>query len=383
MTPPADTPRYPSDRGRSGPEPLVVPGAAAIPVVVPHLLGFVPARSTVVLGFAPGGNRVVLSMRLDLPPEDADDDELVLAVQAWAAALGALDRAGAGSALIAIYPAEAVAVWADTIGPELPYAEVSHLLEMLVATSGHEVRDVLCVVGDRVRSYICGSLDCCPPEGVALDPSEALRISAALVGHGSAPLPDRAALVDSLAPRAADDPMRTAVEAARPGALAHQPAGVVDRVETFLHAAADWARELDAPGSKDRFPRLVASVALLMDGIAPRDYLLRELAVECDHLHVQAVREVLAEAVRCADAAEVPQLAAVLAVACWLAGDGAAARVAIDRAREIEPYQSLACLISDALDGGLPPWAWRESMREVTAEAILAADRRGPERWPA
>ncbi|MGE0818146.1 MAG: DUF4192 domain-containing protein [Candidatus Nanopelagicales bacterium] len=362
---------------------LVARGPESLPVVVPHLVGFVPEHSFVVLGHAAGSHAAAVTMRFDIPVAEFSDDELIQALHAWEYSFGALKQVGADAVTVVLYPAAAGDAWGDVIVDELPYRDLAELVEQLLVSLGYRVRELVCVVGDRVRSYLCDSLACCPVEGTALDPSEALRLSASLVGSGSAPLRNRGAIVEALRPRAADDPVRLAVAHARPGALARQPSDMVEQVESFLHAVAGWGRHRDERDSTRRFNRLVATAGLVVTDLAARDYLMRELAVECDRPVLDAARAVLVEAVRCADHDELAALAAVLGVTAWMAGDGAAARVALDRALEADPAYRLAHLVLQALDGGLAPWSWRESMRGLTAEAILAASRPGRERWPA
>ena len=50
--------------------------------------------------------------------------------------------------------------------------------------------------------------------------------------------------------------------------------------------------------------------------------------------------------------------AALLGFAAWLAGNGALAWCAVDRAHRAEPGYGLAGLLSQALAGGVPPSAW-------------------------
>ena len=50
--------------------------------------------------------------------------------------------------------------------------------------------------------------------------------------------------------------------------------------------------------------------------------------------------------------------AAVLAVAAWLAGDGALAWCAVERCRAVDPDHSLARLVADLLDEACPPDLW-------------------------
>jgi hypothetical protein len=73
----------------------------------------------------------------------------------------------------------------------------------------------------------------------------------------------------------------------------------------------------------------------------------------------------------------------VLAVCCWVDGDGAAAWAALDRALAADAGYSLALLVATALQQGQPPWIWTTVMAELNVEEVLAADRPDPGRWPA
>ena len=64
------------------------------------------------------------------------------------------------------------------------------------------------------------------------------------------------------------------------------------------------------------------------------------------------------DVVRRSPTALVPGPAAVLAFAAWLAGEGALAWCAVDRAREVEPEHSLAGLVADMLMSATAPDEW-------------------------
>jgi len=86
---------------------------------------------------------------------------------------------------------------------------------------------------------------------------------------------------------------------------------------------------------------------------------------------------------RAAQGTDAAQPAATLAVCAWATGDGAAARVAVVRALEADPSCSLALLVEEALDRGLRPTVWTESIGALSDEEILGGARRGQERSPA
>ncbi len=196
-------------------------------------------------------------------------------------------------------------------------------------------------------------------------------MQAALVEVGSAPLASRAELVHGLAPRDPDDPVRQAVERGRDAVLIRMVAGTQQRVDRFV----DDVRELGLdPRDRAGLTRLVIVAGSLCASIRSRDLLLRAFTLEPDPDVVSTARSVLGEAVRCASGREVAPVASVLAVCSWVAGDGAAARVALDRALDADPAYSLAALVARALDAGTPPWAWVSLMSELSVEEIL-----GPE----
>jgi hypothetical protein len=57
--------------------------------------------------------------------------------------------------------------------------------------------------------------------------------------------------------------------------------------------------------------------------------------------------------------------AAVLAMAAWVAGHGALAWCAVDRAEAAAPGNSLARLVADLLVAAVPPATWEEAMRRL------------------
>lgn len=348
-------PGIPSDAPR-----LVVRGPDCLPAVVPHLLGFHPSDSVVVLGLEPGTHVVRVTLRLDL--HDASDGAM------WASLVPAFVRAGAAESLLVVYPPSAADPWRDGGAADLPARAVVEAAADALAEAGIGALDAVCVVGDRMRSYWCRAESCCPPEGRVVPREELLRIEAEFVGVGSAPLASRRVLEELLDPRADDDPFVLAVRDEVEARSADVPGyGVLD-VDSFLLGLAAEAAGLDQANLRST---LVGMATSLTAWVRPRDLLMRALSVEADPPIVRTARSVLVEAVRCARGREVAPVASLLAICAWLSGDGAMARVALERAGEADPDYSLARLLSDALDGGLPPWAWTSMMQELTVERIL------------
>lgn len=61
-------------------------------------------------------------------------------------------------------------------------------------------------------------------------------------------------------------------------------------------------------------------------------------------------------------------VAAVLAIAHWLDGDGARASMAVERGSADDPHHRLIYLLGVALYSGLPPHLWREATADLTFE---------------
>ena len=153
---------------------ISVTGPDGLIAVVPHLLGFHPDRSLVITGAAAPRQRVSLVLRYDLP----DPPEHQLSAEIAAHATRILRRQQITTAAIIGYgPGHLVTPAAD------------HARQQL-ADAGIAVADVLRVHDGRYWSYLCTSLDCCPPDG-QLAPSahpaaaalDATGISAAASGE--------------------------------------------------------------------------------------------------------------------------------------------------------------------------------------------------------
>ena len=171
------------------------------------------------------------------------------------------------------------------------------------------------------------------PYDVSAHPFVAAAVLDGRVLHGS-----REELADTLASRSDDV---TAIEAALPQPSASGPwvARLVER-----HAAA---------GS---VPAVAEAARLLVSIVDPhvRDAAWSGIARADSRRHV----ELWSALVRRCPEDLLPHAAGVLGFAAWLAGDGALAWCAVDRARAVDRDHSLAGLVADLLDGAVPPGAW-------------------------
>ena len=130
---------------------IKVGSVAGFLAVVPHLLGFVPERSLVVVGLDSARGRIVLGFRYDLPDPPDPDRAREIAEHAS----GVLGQRGVGTAIAAGY------------GPGTLVTPVAGPLRTALGTAGIAVRDVLRVENGRYWSYVCQDPGCCPADAVA------------------------------------------------------------------------------------------------------------------------------------------------------------------------------------------------------------------------
>ncbi|MGI9007085.1 MAG: DUF4192 domain-containing protein, partial [Streptosporangiaceae bacterium] len=151
--------------------------------MIPHLLGFNPADSLVMLGIGGPHARIRLTFRYDLP--DALDRALAGDVAAHAAAV--LHRQHLTMTVAVGYgPADVVEAMMAALVPALRDADV-------------DVQDLIRVADGRYWSLACADPGCCPPDGVPFD-TDGHPASEALAAAGLPVRADRAALAATLAP---------------------------------------------------------------------------------------------------------------------------------------------------------------------------------------
>ena len=151
--------------------------------VVPHLLGFVPQASLVVIGTAPPRDRIKVTLRYDLP----DPPGAGIAADIAAHAVGVI-----GSQRL-------TAMTAVGYGTEVLVDPVAYALRDAARQAGIDLLDVLRVEDGRYWSYACGDEACCPAAGAPFDPATS-SAAAAMAAAGISVLADRAEVAARVAP---------------------------------------------------------------------------------------------------------------------------------------------------------------------------------------
>ena len=355
------SPQDPQGRDDRQPELVVRAGSpAALLTLVPHLLGFVPEASLVVIGVAPPRDRIRVTLRYDLP--DPPEPDLVADIVAHAVGVLRTQRLTAAVA-VGYGPETLVTPAADELRDAAWQAEI-------------DLREFLRVQGGRYWSYTCGNEACCPAVGVPFEPDPQAAQAAALIGAGTPVLASRAAVAARVAPLGgiAAESMRQATrraerhiaqllakvrKSARLGAARHMIAA-----EGLAAVGAMIARYRDGGRftSDDEIARI--SVAL-------RDLRVRDDAwARMDPAHAEAHQRLLIDVTRRAQPGYVAAPAALLAFVAWQSGEGALANVALDRALADDSRYSMALLLRQVITAGAPPSLARLPM---TPEEVAAS----------
>jgi hypothetical protein len=304
--------------------------------VIPHLLGFTPRDSLVVLGGGPPRGRVEVAFRYGLPDPPSADTAAAIASHA----AGVLSSHHLPTAIVAGYgTGRLVTPLADAIRRELPRA-------------GIEVRDVIRILDGRYWSYVCQYPSCCPPEGTPFDP--ATHPAAAVLAEAGLPVaPSREAVAAAIAPfagpqaEAMAEATRTAERIAARLMTAHGLAGLDRPGLAAVHATIGIYRG----GRSITSPIRHAWLALVLMRLRIRD----DAWARMDPAHHRAHRRLWTDLVRRARPGYVAPAATLLALTAWQGGDGALANLALDRALADIPDYPMALLIRDALAAGAPP----------------------------
>jgi hypothetical protein len=334
---------------------------AAALAVVPHLLGFVPSKSLIVLGAGPPRGRINLTLRFDLP--DPPDPAAARAIAEHAVSVLTSQRQ-VMAVVVGYGPGRLVTPVADAIRDQVPRA-------------GLELRDVLRVEDGRYWSYLCAEPACCPAEGVPIGVEH--PAGAAMATAGGPVLPDRAALADSVSPlggiarqsmrqataRAEAHAVNLVTQAARsgrPDKARHLV--VMEGLSAVSHAIATYRR-----GGRFTTDDQLAWLAVALTSLQVRDDAWARMDMDYRDMH----RRLWTDVVRRAEPQYVPAPASLLAFTAWQSGNGALANVALERALEADPSYSMALLLRDVIDAGAPPSMARLPMTPEEVAASYAA----------
>ena len=307
---------------------------------VPYLVGFHPRDSLVVLVLAAPRDRVVFSVRLDLPGESCSP-------QRWAeTVVTTLRRNGAGRVLVVAFSDR------ETVADPAVDA-----LSDALSGKGIDIVDAWRADGHRWWSYRCTDPSCCPTTGTPYDASAGPCAVQAVV-NGLVALPDRDALADGVSRLSGPTEL----------VMGEATERIQDEILTAVLASPDPVRALVVQGQDE--------VAAFVRDFVQRPRRVTEeeaawLTVWMQHVHVRDVAwclmdprrldphiDLWRQVTRLAVPGLVAAPAALLSFAAWRSGRGALARCALERVLADDPGYSMGALLSEVLDEGLPPPSW-------------------------
>jgi hypothetical protein len=313
---------------------------------VPHLVGFHPHNSVVILALH--GRNLGLTLRTDLVmPDQARRlaEQLLLPI--------ARTRP-TGVALVVIGGAA-------TADDDLPHRTLVNALHDVLAGAGLPVMLAAWTTETkRGAPWRCYDDSLCT--GTVADPA-ASALAAATVATGAVTFGSREELAELLA---TEDPATLQRRAALLDAAdAEHPMSA--RLVKQRFAQLEQLHQAAAAGNVALSDRVVAEVASALCDHRVRDACLPW----CTGSGAVAAERLWLALVRATPAPEQAEPAALLALTAYLRGDGALAGVALDAAQQACPHHSLSGLLRAALDGGLPP----ELLRGVARDAAAALRR--------
>jgi hypothetical protein len=337
---------------------------AEMAAAIPHLVGFHPEESLVVVSLRGTRKRIGLTMRFDLAPPSLDErvaEEIAIRLAAD----------NAEFALLACCTAEV-----PDVGPH-PRTELIQRTTLAMRERGIELLEAVLIRDGRWWSYRCDDPDCCPAEGGEIP--EAVDIAAAHAMTGRALLPSRDALRDRIKPVdfVARRAMEQALDRANCEMVDHFVAHGYQRpclatVDLLRSLVTRFSDPRTAALSDEEAARLIAGV----EHIPTRDVVF---AAGLD-LDLDVVRELFIALSRRAVPPHEAPTCTLLAGFAYADGNGGLANVALDRALQSDPSYSLAQLISEALYRQVSPslmrQAWRDAAKELTHKPVRAKKRK-------
>lgn len=304
---------------------LVVNTPDELLAAVPHILGFNPEESIVLLPLRPG----LPVTRVDMPETTSDREKVW---DALCGPYGRYARPGAGVAILCFTE--------NRLFARLGSEDLSDRLQGL----GISTHVRLWSDGDRWREFNSGAT------GLQTH-AAAERIAAAAVLAGVAqPVVNRAALAASLVGDRV--PIARLIPAARAAAQAGSPAVENEWALGRLHRFhADGNRLSDVDGAR----MLVA-----LETLSTRDAVWDDISAENTSSHVAIWSDLTRRGPDDVRAAP----ASLLGFSCWVRGDGAKAWCALDQVPVHPPYP-MAAVVASALENGIHPREWQRRQTQL------------------
>jgi hypothetical protein len=307
---------------------------------VPHLLGFHPVDSLVVIGLQGNDPMTIgLTLRVDLPPPEQHD---ALAEQL---AIPLTKHGTAGAVLLIVGGADGV----DAAPPDdLPHRAMTTRLEVAFAQEGIPVVHRLWLpnTGHGARWSCYDDEDC----GGSLPDPATTPLAAASVLAGAVTMSTREDLVAGLATADATALARRArlLDTASRNREPGSDGTIAVAMARLAAVRAAVRRSVAGPPTLDDNDVLTLSEAL-------SDHRVRDACLIQDEGAAAAAEYLWTALTRATPPPERAEAACLLAFSAYLRGDGVLAGIALEQAEEADPGHRLTSLLRNSLLFGLPP----------------------------
>ncbi|PSK99717.1 uncharacterized protein DUF4192 [Haloactinopolyspora alba] len=339
-----------------GPGPVELGDLSETLSAIPHLLGFHPEESLVIVCLHGERRRLGLVLRIDLPD---------VGEPGWVSEIVARVRYEQACGVV-------VACYTDAPGGARAEPRRA-LIDALCAgleDRGVQVHDAALVRDGRRWSYMCREPSCCPPDGVELGSMSgaAARLGAERTFNGRGVLPSRAELAAGVAGPTGErlTQMRAAV------AAGEQELRRVRRDE-----GADGARSVTTRWVEAVWAAYSAGACGMADEVAGRicagvvDPEARDRVASMPVGTGGGAQDggvwlaMLSELARRSPDESAAPACTLLAWVAYQFGEGALANVALERALRVDPAYRMAQMLADSLNRQISPEAIREVSRAV------------------
>lgn len=318
---------------------------------IPHLLGFIPEESLIVLALRDNPRHPVLAtLRVDLPgiSEISDRAELV----SWLSQPLSTAASMCDAMLIVVWSESAHphnTTFIDDVTASITSLGVPVVDGLFVHHTGGDPHEV----GLIWRSAWCSGLRCCPVAGHEINADHRRAAAGLFAQHNLAPARSRSDLEaelegDSVGSVPGDSNWR------------HERETVVREASdvAVIHAVSLLR------GHTPATPHDVGLVVEAMSTVRVRDVILWEILTLAD-VDLSRAAVILADIVRSSPKPAIAPLATVLGIVHWQRGDGVRAMIAIERALGADPEYSLALLIGGCIAHGVHPSTWRGELQRL------------------
>lgn len=328
--------------------PLSVSSPADILAYVLHTLGFTPRESFVFLTMH--GKQIGATLRLDAPGSDVHPAQYASTVLHYLA-----NDKDADGVLFIAYTDRA------TIDGTKPYSEHAQALDMALDLAGTRIRDSWLVTSEHWTTYFCDDADCCTPN--PLDEVTDSMLNAHLIYEGSNPA--AGAVIDPA--YTGDNANLDRIGEIITGWTITDPADWTAPVMTENRAL--WQETLGTTPDKDTALQLVAALhtpavrdRIFADTISTdddpdvfADVVTGRYPGRPDWNRVDATQDLVIELFRFTPPEARTPLFALLGWTHWYKGRSSIASQYLAKAREADPENMLAQLLTQLVDTGNLP----------------------------